>query len=413
MKMTPITHLYLGIAVIGTISVIGVGSARALGLYSITDLNDSPYEYTALAKINDIGQVVFESQIFGVSRTVLWQKGVRTDIGNLGGNSTIHYGISNTGQIVGASLAEDGRYHPFLWKNGTIEDLTGVPGVAYGINNAGQVVGLSYTPSGEGYSFLWKDGKITDLSFLGKANGFPNFEINNRGQVAGTAYNPDGSAYGFLLEDGKVTDLGNFGGPSSGVGDINDKGQIVGGAWASDFSPRAYLWENGTLTNLGTFGGESSSAEDINNAGQILVASGNFRENNRYFLWENGSVKPLGTLGGDFTTTYELNDLGQIIGRSTTADGQVLDFLWQDGKMSALIDLIKPNSGWEALYVTDINNKGQIVGGGLFNGQYRSFLMTPVPEPSSVLGSVLLGGMFLSMARRRLKGKKALVKTYI
>jgi len=46
--------------------------------------------------------------------------------------------------------------------------------------------------------------------------------------------------------------------------------------------------------------------------------------------------------------------------------------------MRNLNNLLLPNSGWELNSVVGINNKGQIIGTGKFNGQNRAFILTPV-----------------------------------
>ena len=51
--------------------------------------------------------------------------------------------------------------------------------------------------------------------------------------------------------------------------------------------------------------------------------------------------------------------------------------------MTDLNTLIDPALGWQLVYATDINNRGQIVGTGFIGSQVHAFLLTPVPEPRS------------------------------
>jgi MYXO-CTERM domain-containing protein len=51
----------------------------------------------------------------------------------------------------------------------------------------------------------------------------------------------------------------------------------------------------------------------------------------------------------------------------------------------------------------DINDLGSIVGIGTHNGQTAAFLLTPVPEPSSMaLAALAAGALCLRLRRRRL-----------
>jgi probable HAF family extracellular repeat protein len=52
--------------------------------------------------------------------------------------------------------------------------------------------------------------------------------------------------------------------------------------------------------------------------------------------------------------------------------------VWKNGKMIELNKLLPPNSGWKLQYANAINNKGQIVGYGTFQGQTRAFLLKPL-----------------------------------
>ncbi len=59
-------------------------------------------------------------------------------------------------------------------------------------------------------------------------------------------------------------------------------------------------------------------------------------------------------------------------------------------------------SDWSRTYATGINDRGQIVGNGTYDGQYLAFLLTPgaVPEPST-WAMLLLGFAGLGFAGYR------------
>jgi len=54
--------------------------------------------------------------------------------------------------------------------------------------------------------------------------------------------------------------------------------------------------------------------------------------------------------------------------------------LWQNGTMTDLQTQIPADSGWLLQQADAINDRGQIGGIGLHNGQIHAFLLTPFPQ---------------------------------
>lgn len=73
-----------------------------------------------------------------------WQDGQMTDLGTLGGDSSLALAANNAGQIVGQSKTATGEMRAFRWVNGSMTSLgalTGSSSTAIDINAFGQIIG--------------------------------------------------------------------------------------------------------------------------------------------------------------------------------------------------------------------------------------------------------------------------------
>jgi probable HAF family extracellular repeat protein len=314
-----------------------------------------------------------------------------TDLGTLpGGSQSVAHGINALGWVVGTADTANGDFHAFLAVGGPLLDLGTLGGktsTATSLNAAGQVVGKSETAAGVIRAFLYTAHTMTDLGTLGGHNSVLHSFARGAGDRAapavGSAGNTAGAMRAALFNNGPLQDLGDLlGGPNSFATAANVAGLVVGGAETPTQARHAFLASisAGVVQDLGTLGGRESSATGVNTAGQVIGNSGIPGGAIHAFLHTGSGLQDLGTLGGPNSFAKAINSAGQIVGKSRDASGLTRAFLAQGapgGSMQNLNQLVPAGSGWELIEATDINDAGQIVGYGRFQGRIRAFLLTP------------------------------------
>jgi probable HAF family extracellular repeat protein len=347
--------LLVSIAAFGT--TFSIGRSEAAALYTITAIDYGSGNRTGVASIAENGLVT----------------------GSYAANGT------NNGQL-------------FRWVSGVFEDLGRFDVFVAGANSSGQLAaGDRVYPAGS--------TSFTTIGSLGA--GFTEANaINESGTIVGqsalSGANESNRAFRWT-EAGGIVDLGILpGGSFSNAFGINNTGDIVGTSIAlTAGGSRSVIW---TTTDQPQDIGVSGRAIDINNFGAI-VGSSSIAAGGYYF--ENGNTTFLLNLAGlldGYTIPQALNDLGQVVGYSSAiAEFFTISengFLWdKTNGLQDLNDLIPENSGWFLGTAFDINNAGQIIGTGSFDGRTVGYLLTPIPEPAA--GILGLFTIALLLLRRR------------
>lgn len=323
-----------------------------------------------------------------------------TDLGTLGGPSSEAEAINEAGEIAGTADtsysigSEQFAYHAFRYRDGVMTDLTpgepqrppgGCNGCSngYAINSAGDVAGSLLNLASDRHAEVWKaDGTSWEVPNPDSGKQARAFGINAADEVVGgverfNSLGGEGSAW-LTDSEGTSTTLAfeSPPGPNQGVGSafaINELGEVVGTAFTGS-ARHAFLYRAGKLLDLGTLGGTTSVATAINAHGAVVGFSETATGTAEHaFLYRHHAMSDLGTLAGsEESAAYAINDHDVVVGSS---GGQA--FIDRKGVMTDLNSLLPPESGWVLTTASGINDSGEVVGTGLYEGATRGFLLAP------------------------------------
>jgi probable HAF family extracellular repeat protein len=187
------------------------------------------------------------------------------------------------------------------------------------------------------------------------------YGVNDRGEAVGISGFPsNGAAW---MREGLLAIGTALPSPSDSIAvDINKRGDVVGHSLSGTSAGRtwrAFLWRDGALTDLGTLPGHDSSyGAAINDRGEI--AGNSFRWSSgptHVVLWRDGAIHDLGALPDAQTFVTEINNRRQIVGYAIVGLTSRA-FVWQDGVFTYLPSL----SDVEYTFAEAINDRGEIVG---------------------------------------------------
>lgn len=333
--------------------------------YTFVGLDQAGINYSRAWEINDSRQVALEAGAgVGGTRAYRYVADTQTFVAlpTLGGAVATVRSISANGDIVGNSYGSGGLFdqRAALWRGNSAIDV-GRPADPFDNNNFARDInenGIIVGRSSAGWTWNEADGYQILSAINGSSSSSPN-AINENDWVVGSSSSADGTRATVWKPDGSIMNLGllpDAAQVSSVALGVNDNNQVVGYSGDPLGFSNAFLWsEDDGLVNLGAPGGRSSFANDINNDGMIVGYA------------------------------------------SFSAGPQQRAYMWFEGQAYDLNDFIDPGSGWVLTEAYGINELGDIVGRGRFNGQTQAFMLQ-IPAPST-LGFVVLAAA--ANARRR------------
>jgi probable HAF family extracellular repeat protein len=367
----------------------GVAAAQVANITPIVVPNSGSVTVSALNQRGNVAGYYTDGN--GANRAFFWD-GIAVDQGTLGGSEALGFDVNDFDQTTGyAHAVGDVDYRAFLGTGQTLFDLGTLGGsssLGRAINNSGAVTGYSFvSPSSADFrAVLSLQGFLLDLGTLGGPTS-TGVDVNEHGHVAGDSDVAGGlSFHGFYFDGAAMHDVGTLGGAYSLVTDLNNHGQVTGSATtADDAEDHAYLYGDGVIQDLGTLGGPFSIGYTVNDAGVVAGDSslaGDVAVQG--FVWQNGVMTSVGHLGSQFSSVWGLNNSNQVVGASADTQGVSRAFLWQNGTLLDLNTTLPAGSGWVLEAAYHINDLGQIVGTGYYQGQaswYRLQLGQAANQP--------------------------------
>ena len=332
-------------------------------------------------------------------------------LGTLGGESSEALALNARGQVTGRAQLADGRWHAFLYTDGTMVDLDAADSgysVGNAINSSGHVTGCM-SRDATTHGFVNYGNGMEDIEALAvlrpPAGSFPTrlgcgVGIDDAGRVIGPQYwdFQYAVAPSYLYSSGAIVDI-----PQSAAA-LNERGDVVGTAASYNRAPEGWAMIAGETIRFGP----QSAATAINQSSQVTgYTSG--AVSTTAFLYD-GSVRPLiRTTASASSRGLAINGVGDVVGQISDTTMGDRAFVYSQGDDHDLNALVSDGlDGATLTAATGVNDAGVIVAnscraGPPFPPPCVAFKLVPLEDPESpanvpALSTLALVALALSLA---------------
>lgn len=308
----------------------------------------------------------------------------------LQGQSGAANAINNNSEVVGEFFSTaDGQWHGFKYDGVATVDLG--PGRARAISDNGWIVG----DDTNAFAIDPDTTARIDLGNLGGGSSIA-YSVTTSGWIVGESAT-GGDAHGFLVRGAgtAMVDLGTLGSYSKAHG-ISPAGLVVGESLVQSFDPHAEPFTfDGAAAGavIAEMGGiySAGSARAINQFGHITGwVSHNVDTWGAAFIYDGVSLTELPDVPGKaYSIARAINSSDQVVGHAfgewiyspccgSFWSNAINRAYFHDGDSAInLNDELPEGSPWTLTIANGINDKGEIVGAGTYDGVGRAFMLVP------------------------------------
>lgn len=191
------------------------------------------------------------------------------------GASTTDAGWVNArGDIVGTY--HDVRAHAYVLSGGTFTTIdfpsvSPVSTVGFGISDRGDVVGVESAPDdfNHGHGYLFSRGMFSLIDFPGATGTFPTMVLDS-GEIVGAYMDSAGVVHGFQRSSGTFDTIDFPDSTFTWITGINPEGDIVGFYNSQDGKQHGFVLRKSEFISVDIPGGISSEVNGINAQGDVV-----------------------------------------------------------------------------------------------------------------------------------------------